>query len=387
MFNEFQFDAGERLRTSQLTTLADLKCLNVDDALLWENVGTGTGTFANNKYDMSVTAGQYRIRKSRRYYPYFSGKSQQVEFTMDTFAPQDGIVKRYGYFSSNAVAPYDQQFDGFFLQSDSDGVTFNVYKMGIEIYKINLNKSHADVPLDGYDWNNFTVIEMSYLWLGGAAARMFARVGTGFAVGDIFNYAGTTPGLIVRSPNHCVRAEIRSTTGTGSMRQICAQVSTEGSINESGKSFSVDTGNAANALPTIGTTYPLIAIRKKAGFRDVPIRVSDYVGLITSASDVLRLAVQVNPTLAGTALVWADVPNSAFQMAVGSSARTVSAAGHILSQAFVRDNSVMPYGAMDNEYLSWLGVNIADTSDVIALCGTPLTASCNTYAELDVLQY
>lgn len=385
MLAAFQTDAGARLRVSQLTTLADLKCLNADDALLWENVGTGTGSFASNKYTMSVSPGQYLIRKSRRYYPYFSGKSQQVEFTMDTFAPQDGVVKRYGYFSSSAVAPYDSNLDGFFIQSDSDGVTFNVYNNGTLIRRENLNKGVNEVPFDGYDWNNFTVVELSYLWLGGAVARLFGKVGPNFEVGDVFNYAGTSPGKFTMSSNHCVRAEIRSTTGSGSMRQICAQVSTEGSINESAKGYAINSGNTAIAMASVGTTYPLLAIRKKAGFRDVGIKVSDFAALVTSTNDLLRLSLHINPTLSAP-LTWADVANAAFQRAVGNGTITATSPGHVISETFASVNAIMPYGALEREFLSWLGVDINDVSDQMVLCGTPLTATVSAHAEIDVLQ-
>lgn len=43
-------DAGSRLRTSQMTTLLDGKILNSDTPFLFDNAGTGTGTYANNKY-------------------------------------------------------------------------------------------------------------------------------------------------------------------------------------------------------------------------------------------------------------------------------------------------------------------------------------------------
>jgi len=58
---EFGFDAGGRTRVSQITTLLDGKTLGIDDTDLFENVGTGSASFANNKVNLSVTAGQYII--------------------------------------------------------------------------------------------------------------------------------------------------------------------------------------------------------------------------------------------------------------------------------------------------------------------------------------
>lgn len=83
------------------------------------------------------------------------------------------------------------------------------------------------------------------------------------------NYAGTATDTFILSPNQPIRYEIRSTTGTGSFRYICSQVSTEGSaITESGYNNSVislsTAGIPANTVATIGTRYPLKSYKKKS---------------------------------------------------------------------------------------------------------------------------
>lgn len=80
-------DAGGRTRVSQLTTLYDGKKLNADEAYRWTSVGTGTVTFSQNKAVMDVTAGQYAVRQSPHWNPYFSGKPQFIEATFDNFHP------------------------------------------------------------------------------------------------------------------------------------------------------------------------------------------------------------------------------------------------------------------------------------------------------------
>lgn len=92
--NNFGTDPSGRLRVGSLTTLLDGKILNADNTLLFETVGTGTSTYANNKVNMAVAAGQYLIRQSKRFNPYFSGKAQLIEETYYTFQPQTGLTKR-----------------------------------------------------------------------------------------------------------------------------------------------------------------------------------------------------------------------------------------------------------------------------------------------------
>ncbi|MFM7856798.1 MAG: hypothetical protein ACKO96_33940, partial [Flammeovirgaceae bacterium] len=110
-------DAGGRIRVSQLTTLGDYKILGADKTFLIESAGTGTGTYGSNKFNMSVTSGQWYVRQSKRYHPYFSGKSQFCEFTFDNFQPETNVNKKVGYFSSSAVSPFNSVYDGFWLES------------------------------------------------------------------------------------------------------------------------------------------------------------------------------------------------------------------------------------------------------------------------------
>jgi len=158
-------DAGGRTRISSITTLFDGKTLNADDERLFENVGTGTGLFSNNSYTMSVTAGQHFIRQARRFNPYFSGKSQLFEPTFDNFQPQAGVVKRAGYFSSNAVAPFDSDKDGAWIESDGTTIRLIVSNFGAETLNLPLTSWSGYANLAEYqnvaNWQNFTVIRQN----------------------------------------------------------------------------------------------------------------------------------------------------------------------------------------------------------------------------------
>jgi hypothetical protein len=141
-------DAGGRQRVSTLTTLFDGKSLNADETLLWDNQGTGSGSLIDNKYKMNVTSGQYLIRASKFFIPYFSGKSQIVEMTCDNFQPEVGLTKRLGYFSSNAVAPYDSNKDGFWLESTPSGISLVIQNNGTQVISSALSQ-----------WDNYSTIQ------------------------------------------------------------------------------------------------------------------------------------------------------------------------------------------------------------------------------------
>lgn len=385
-FSKFTYDAANRVRVAQLTTLADLKTLNGDETHLLENVGTGSGVFGGNKFAMSVTAGQYFIRRSRRYYPYFSGKTQLIECTFDGFQPESNVTKRVGYFSSNEAAPYDSNKDGFWLESAGGSVTFKCSRNGTETLSIAQTSFNGNA-LTGHDWAGFNVVAFDFLWLGGFQLRLFVKTSAGFVLAHTFSYAGSgAADTFTLSPNQSVRYELRSTTGAGNFRYVCAQVSTEGSIGEAGKIIARDTGATAISLATIGTTYPILGVRKAAGFRDSPVQFWNFNAFVNSA-DQLLLTLQINPTLSAVPAFVAVAGAPAVEAAQGTGAQTVTTPGTKIYSIPLSQNSVIPANLLDSDFLSWLGVSIAGVSDQIWLCGTPISSTVSAFGAVMVKTY
>ena len=381
----FTLDAGRRMRTSSLTTLGDYKTLGADEALLLQNVGTGTGLWGDNKYSMSVASGEYLIRQSKKYHPYLSGKSQQVELTCIGFTGTVSLVVQ------------------------NDGA--DVFRVAQANWNVN--------TLAGHDWSAFNVIIFDFLWLGGAMLRTFVVTSAGIILVDMRNVAGSVADLIFKSPNQPVRYEIRSdgtnttkrvgyfssnavapydsnkdgvwlesvsASATGSMTCVCSQVSTEGSLDESGKIRSVSTGHVGINLDVVGTTYPLKSIRLATGFRDRYVKITILSGFVNSNNDKLLLTLQLNPTLSA-ALTYGAVSNSAVEEANGNGTITVTSAGAVLfSQVIVVDSDFAP-GNFLQDFLTILGVSLENVSDEIVLCGTPVTATVLSFGSLTFKEY
>lgn len=381
----FSLDAGARARVSTITTLGDYKTLGADEALLLENVGTGTGTWANNQYGMSVTSGQYLIRKSKKFHPYFSGKSQQVELTLINF---------------------------------SGSVSLVVQNNGTDVFRVSQMDWNMN-PLPDHDWSKFNVIIFDFLWLGGAMLRTFVVTAEGIVLVDIRTIAGSVAGTIFKSPNQPVRYEIRSdgttttkrvgyfssntvapfnsnkdgvwlesmsTSATGSMTCVCSQVSTEGSIEESGKVRSVHTGTTGIPLASIGTTYPIKALRLNSTFFDRYVKLTGVSSYVNSTNDVLLLTVQLNPTLSAP-LTYTSVSNSAAQEATGNGTITVTTPGTVLFSQIVRVDSIYSSNIFLQDFLSVLGITVAGVSDQLVLCGTPITASVTSFGSINYKEY
>lgn len=372
------------LPVSQLTTLFDGKTLNRLFPEMFEAVGTGTGTFQTNKYNMAVTSGQYEIYQSRRFLPYYSGKPQKVELTFDNFAPETNVIKRAGYFSSNTSAPYNSTLDGFFLESSGGTITFNIFNNGSTIVSTDITNWTGYDLLNGYqtlsNWDNFTVIEFNFLWLGGAYIELRLVTSEGFTTVHKLVYAGTAQDVFLQSPNQPVRYEIRSSTGSGNFRAICSQVATSGSVNESAFNRSQNTGHVAITYPTVGTKYPLIAIRKGATYRDNPIKIV-MADILVSSSDIVRWTLEINPTLSG-ALTYNAEPNSGAEIAIGSSATTVTTTGIRVASGYLVQNGRIQPEVFESNFLSWLSGSITGTQDQYIFTVTPTSPNINVFGQI-----
>jgi hypothetical protein len=377
--------ADGSVKVAQQTTLLDGKILNADEAYIWQTVGNGTGTFTGNKFNMSVTAGQWLVRQTRRRYPYFSGKPQKVEETMDNFAPDANVVKRYGYFSSNAVSPYDSDYDGFWLESGSGTIAVKMARLGTSTLDKDITQWSGYDLLGEYqdpaNWDNFSVSDFNFLWLGGAVWIFRLKTANGFIVAHQFNYAGTAQDVFMSSPNQPVRYEIRSTTGTGSLRYICSEVSTEGSIEESGQSLAL-VGTKIDA-DVVGTIYAMIGLKKQTSYRDNAVKIID-VGLSNAAitSDSGIVAIYINPTLSAP-LTYAN--DSKIQVAYGTGQTIIAGTG--------RRIYAYPLGsqgganALSKNYLSWLSSQIDNTHDEYVVAYIPTTTTQDIYPVANVMEY
>lgn len=379
-------DAAGRLRVSQPTTLGDYKQTSYDKTVLFTDAANGVGGWANNKYTMSVAGTQYVIRQSRRVHSYFSGKSQLIEITNDRMQHEAGVVKRWGYFSSSTVAPYTASLDGFWLESDGTDYYIVASRNGTETARVPTQAWDNWTYLSRYNWQMFSVIFFDFLWLGGAVLNMWVKTEVGFVLAHTIHYAGTSEDTFIANPSQPLRCEIRSTNAGGQMRFICAQVATEGQVGESGIGASLNTGTAEVTLAAVDTTYPLIAIRKKAALLNAAVELTGVNVGVSSANDRAVWSVQINPTLSA-GLTYADIANTAVQKANGDGTITVTAPGYIISSGPVGTNLPIPREAFSRNFLTTLSQTLAGSMDEYVLCiGTQTTGILST-GYMDIKEY
>lgn len=377
-------DPGGRTRVSQLTTLFDGKVLDTDDSRLWETLGTGTQTFNQNQMEMSVTSGQYVIRRGRYKTPYASGKPQLIEVTADNFGTDENTNKMMGYFSSSTIAPYDTAYDGVWIENNSGDISLKASRFGTETINVPFTSWDNYDRLQSYNWDNFTVVLFDFLWLGGTEVRLFIKTDEGFVLAHTAQWAGIAENTFIGSPAHSVRYEIRSTTGTGRLDAVCSQVATEGDINQIGKNDILVRDDAVTTN-TVGTLYAIKSFKMRSDRKNIPFQITDATITNSSTNDIGQFFIVKNPTLSA-AIPY--VNNGNIQdgtPGAGDGITLTAGTGDYIAAA--NSGEAGAASGLANNFLAYLGSTAADVSDEFVLAYMPTTANQSVFGTMTIKEY
>jgi hypothetical protein len=335
---------------------------------------------------MSVNAGQYLIRQTKRWNQYNNGKSQLIEITFTDFGLEANITKRIGYFSSSSVAPFTASYDGFYVENDGTNYYCKIDKNGVNLY--NVARQQWDDPLDGTgrsgliaNFNKFSIFIFDFLWLGGKGVRFGAVIDSKLIWFHKINYSNNGDGVMFLTPNKPIRYEIRSSGGSGKLRQICSAVNSEGALTEIGSQRSFDTGTAHISVSSVGTFYAVCGIRLQSTSRDIPAKIEE-ISTFSITQDNYLLRVLLNPTIAGI-YTYNDVSNSYAQACKFANTNTVTGGTLLYSRHCNQQFAI----SSDVLNLSDLGSSIAGVMDEIVIAVSPLTSNMDIFGAMHWHEY
>ena len=142
LLRKFSKEDIQTYRDKDFFTLLGTKSLSVENQFDYDTVGTGSVTYLplENKFELSCGAGEFVVHSTNYNAPYFEGKVQKIELTMEDFAPVANVQKGYGYldFTDNDPANFFSNQDGVFLLSEGATVTLKTYREGNELNSIDI---------------------------------------------------------------------------------------------------------------------------------------------------------------------------------------------------------------------------------------------------------
>ena len=324
------------------------------------------------KLEVSANA-DYAITQTFIRHGYYPGRACQPEFTYVNLAPEDGVVKRVGYFSASTVAPYSADRDGAYLESADGKISLVIIKNGT------VHESQAPDAMDMGVWKNFNVTLFDFLYLGGTSLTWYQILNGQRDFFLRYNHSGNVADTIFNHPSQPLRAEVRSTGGAGDMTFVCGNVNTMGAgIDGFGTPANIDSGNAYISCNSAGTEYPLLGVKKNDPTADFVIK-GVSVSASAGAAEILRWRLLLNPTLS-SALSYSAVTNSYIDKAAGDGTITVTSEGYCIAAG---NGGARSGNTANISRALRLGMSIAGVYDEIILAVTPLDSTQKYHAVLD----
>lgn len=371
------FDAFGRLRTSTIETIFDSKLSFGKLTEYWDEVvsanASSTHIDVNSCVNMSVTAnGAYVIRQTRQRWNYQPGKSQALACTFK-MPVSAGVVSRVGMMHGNYAAPHTVH-DGLFFEV-ADGVASCNIVHGSEIAGIvgtekalqsewNIDKLDGTGPSGKVaDWSRCQILQVDYQWLGVGGVRFGFEVDSVMVYVHEFFHAGVTDVVYMHNGSQCVRYEIRSTGGSGTMSHICSSVMSEGGLQKTGITTTADTDGVLVSCPA-GAIQMLLAMRIDPANPDLQLLVEKVYTLNTAANTNYRWTLTLNPTITGTPN-WVAIPNSSLQQ-WQNAGTSITMTGGILLDAGYASRDSRQVNVPTNPAIN-PGVSIAGVADILAL--------------------
>ena len=383
-------DAFDRLRVSHPYTIFDSKQLYDKQPLFYDESTGGSATSTHStthaRTQMAVTASSsdFVIRQTKQRFNYQPGKS--TLFILTFLASQEtGITKRIGMFDGTG-ANYLTPNNGIFLSVTGTTVSLNVAKNGSTTETVTQANWNYD-PMDGtgpsgvtLDWDATQIFLTDFEWLG------VGRIRCGFVINGIikyvhyFNHANdsTYTTVYMSTPNLPIRYDIQSDgSGAGDLDHICGTVMSEGGLEETGVSRSIDTDNTHLDANAADTPYVLLALRLKTTHLDLTV-LPEFMTMISETNDDFRWSLHLNPTYNGT-LTYSDITNSGCQEAAGATANDITALGTRLDSGYAKQT-----GSTDRQFKNNLriGSQIDGTRDELILAVTPLSSNADIQGSL-----
>lgn len=381
-------DGFGRLRISEPVSIFDSTFEYDKQPLLFSEllVSGASATYDTDKKSVilstNTTLGSKVTYQSRRYFKYHPGKSNLIKLTGNFSEGVVGVRKRVGQFDDN---------NGYYFELSGATPSVNL-RSKVSGTVVNSSVTQSSWNLDKLDGtgisglslnvSNQQIFFIDYQWLGSGRVRF------GFSIDGINVYcheflnANNLDVPYSQTANLPLRWEVETTTGgaSSSMFITCCAIISEGGYDPEGQLRTINNGSTAISFTTIGTTKPVLSVRKQSIFLNVPIKLLDFQVSAATLDDFL-ISLRLNGTL--TAPSWTNVSGIA-QKEVSATAIT---GGVELYSFYIRSGSggslSQIISVFENSVNSFLGSDLSGNSDILSIVATNLTLNASIMASIN----
>jgi hypothetical protein len=353
-------DAFGRARVSEPFTLFDSVLRHSKNAELWnETISGGTSEHLPNESSvlMTVTAsGESILRRTRKRFPYQPGKGLNILQSFAGSEPQEGLVQELGLFDDN---------NGVILRASGTTIQF-VIRSSTTGSPVETVVNQSEWNIDTAPWLDFSktnIFTADLEWLGVGRVRCGFVLDGEYYYCHEFNHANNLDAVYMTTAVLPLSYAIEATaTASGSMKQICSNVTSEGGYEPGGAIYI--TGRGASNFASISSETMVAAIRMASGRTDnviLPAQVDVTIGGSPATNVAAEWRMRLNPTISGT---WLDAENGRGNVQTMSSG--TFSGGTVINGGLVAARSSVDFNSQRSLELA-LGADANGESDIVIL--------------------
>jgi hypothetical protein len=353
-------DAFGRARVSEPFTLFDSVLRHSKNAELWnETISGGTSEHLPNESSvlMTVTAsGESILRRTRKRFPYQPGKGLNVLQSFAGSEPQEGLVQELGLFDDS---------NGVVLRASGTTIQF-VIRSSTTGSPVETVVNQSEWNIDTAPWLDFSktnIFTSDLEWLGVGRVRCGFVLDGEYYYCHEFNHANNLDAVYMTTAVLPLSYAIEATaTASGSMKQICSNVTSEGGYEPGGAIYI--TGRGASNFASISSETMVAAIRMASGRTDnviLPAQVDVTIGGSPATNVAAEWRMRLNPTISGT---WLDAENGRGNVQTMSSG--TFSGGTVINGGLVAARSSVDFNSQRSLELA-LGADANGESDIVIL--------------------
>jgi hypothetical protein len=362
-------DAFGRARVSEPFTLFDSVLRHSKNVELWnETISGGTSEHLPNESSvlMTVTAsGESILRRTRKRFPYQPGKGLNILQSFAGSEPQEGLVQELGLFDDN---------NGVILRASGTTIQF-VIRSSTTGSPVETVVNQSEWNIDTAPWLDFSktnIFTADLEWLGVGRVRCGFVLDGEYYYCHEFNHANNLDAVYMTTAVLPLSYAIEATAAaSGSMKQICSNVTSEGGYEPGGAIYI--TGRGASNFASISSETMVAAIRMASGRTDnviLPAQVDVTIGGNPAANVAAEWRMRLNPTISGT---WLDAENGRGNVQTMSSG--TFSGGTVVNGGLVAARSNIDFNPQRALELA-LGADANGESDIVIL-----TIQCSSATE------
>lgn len=372
-------DAFGRLRVSNPHTVFDAQNRYKLSEKFYSNVLSG-GSVTYSSVDstanlnVTTTSNSFASRETKYVFSYQPGKSLLVMNTFVMNAPQSGLVQRVGYFGTD---------NGYYLQLSGSNISIVERSKGVDTPVLqsnwNVDKLNGAGPSKyTLDLTKSQIFFLDIEWLGVGSVRSGFVINGNFIICHIFHHANLITNTYMTTACLPVRYEITNTgASSGTLRQICSTVISEGGYEQREQLFCVIGPSAGVTLS--GTLVPVCSIRLASERLDAIIQLKQINVAVSTNNDLAQWQLVLNGTLTGA--TFAATTGGSTNVEVDTAASVISG-GRVIETGYAQTGTINTL-LNSSFFEAQIGRNsFTNTSDVITLCLIGLSMNPKSYWSL-----